>query len=149
MHRDIAVEALMECLLLQEVGSGAGGGGRSLAVPVDIRAVVRARPNGCLAGIQLGGDDRMVSNIATQFQITVGNGASGISKGAEMAPDRPWEAVTPEASAWTIVGGEEENTAHASASGVTGSSDCGGGGNELRNASWAGGDVPGEAAELG
>ena len=139
----------MECLLLQKVGSGAGGGGRPLKVPVDIRTVVRASPNSCPADIQLGGDDRMVSNIATQFQITVGNGASGISKGAEVAPDCPWEAVSPEASAGTIVGGEEENTAHASSSGITGSSDCGGGGNELRNVSWAGGDVTGEAAKLG
>ena len=91
----------------------------------------------------------MVSNIATQFQITVGDGASGISNGAEMAPDSPWEAVTPEASAWTIVGVEEENTAHASARGITGARDCGGSGNEFRNASWAGGDVFGEAAKLG
>lgn len=108
----------MEGLELQEIGGGARGGGGAFSVPENVGRIVGAGPDGCLGYIQKGAEDIMMGNITAKFQVAVGDGASGVGEGSEVAANRAREALAPQARLGAGGGGEEEDTTHACASGV-------------------------------
>ena len=150
VERQVAVTALVEGLGLKQVGGGAGGGGGSLAVPEDVGSVVGASPDGHLTNVKGGGNDIVMGDVPTQFEIAVGDGSRRVGEEGQVTADGSWEAVTPETSMGSLVCREEEDPAHAGAGCIACPKHRGdGGGDYFREASRAGGEVPGKAAEVG
>ena len=67
MEGEVAVGALVECLVAEQVGGWPGGCGRPFAVPINIGCIIRACPDGVFDDVDEGSNDGVVGNVTAEF----------------------------------------------------------------------------------
>ena len=96
-------------------------GGGALPVPADICGVIRPCPHCLFSGIQQGRHNMVVCDIATQFQIAVGDGAVWIGEQCQVLLDGSWEGKAPQPGFKALWPLKEECTSHPCLCHVAGS----------------------------
>ena len=130
VSRNVAVKPLVMSLEAQEVRRGTSGGGGSFTEPVDVCLVVGTGPDGAFSNVGALGDDVVVRDVATEFEVTVIDGTAGVVKGDDVLLDEFGEGMAPQKRLDVVVAGgavdgEEENASHSGAGGVAGADDGG------------------------
>ena len=128
MSRNVAVKPLVMSLEAQEVRRGTSGGGGSFTEPVDVSLVVGTGPDGTFANVGALGDDVVVRDVATEFEVTVIDGTAGVVEGDDVLLNEFWEGMAPQKRLHVVVAvvaGKEENASHSGTGGVAGADDGG------------------------
>jgi len=143
MPWDVAVKTLMMSLDTKEVCRRFGCGGGALAEPIDAGHVVRHSGDGAFTKIGCLRNDVVVSDVATQFQFAVVDGAGGIVEGNQCILNVLRKGRAPQMwrGACARYIRDKENATHAGTCCVARSDDFGVGRNELGNAGRAAGEI--------
>ena len=134
----------------QEVRRWTGGCGRPFPEPVYVGLIVGTGPDGAFANVGTLGDNLVVCDVATEFQVTVVDRPPGVVKGDDIGLNRFGERMPPEK--WlrsAIRGRNKENASHSGCGGVAGA-DHGryASGDEFRDPSGPRGHVLGKHSKI-